>query len=81
MKEIALKISECKNKRVSIGYSYVSPMENRKEKDIFDEIKIVSFKDFIEYEETIDGCLFVTPSDLIDKVLKTHDELEQRKNE
>lgn len=81
MKKIAFRIAENKNKRVSIGYSYVIPMEDRKDKDVFKEIKIVSFKDSIEYEETREGFQYFTHSDLIDMVLITHDKLEQKMND
>ncbi len=78
MSEIASAIAKNKNKRVSIGYSYVIPMEDRKNKDISKEIKIVSFKGSNVYEETVNGFEFFSCSDLIDMTLVAHDKLNQR---
>lgn len=79
LKDIALKVSDDTNKRVSIGYSYIVPMEERKNKDISEEIKIISFSDCDEYEETIFRMSESTILDLTELVVITHDELENQK--
>lgn len=44
IKQIAYEISQNKAKRVSIGYSYVIPLEEREDKDITNEVRVISFK-------------------------------------
>lgn len=53
MKQIAFEISQKKEKCVSVGYSSVIPLEKRKDKNIEDEVKVISIKNSNEYEETI----------------------------
>lgn len=77
MCKIASGIAKNKNKRVSIGYSYIIPEEDRKNKDIAQKIKIVSFDDSNVYKQTVDGFQFFNHSDLIDMTLMAHDELNQ----
>ena len=80
MKQIASKISSEKNKRVSIGYSYVIPIEQRTNRNICDEIKLVSIKDGNEYETTnYAPTYFNSPMQLVNMVVKTHDDLEMQK--
>lgn len=75
MCKIASVISKNKNKRVSIGYSYIIPEEDRKDVDITEKIKIVSFNDSNAYKQTVNGFQFFNHSDLIDMTLMVHDEL------
>ena len=50
MKELAFEKSNS-GKKVSLGYSYMIPMQERKDKDISEEFRIMSFKNGTEYEE------------------------------
>ncbi len=79
MKEIAFRISQSQNKRVSIGYSYVIPKSERIDPNTSDKVKLISFKDGIEFEETTDGFPYFSPLDLAEMTVVMHDELEQQK--
>jgi hypothetical protein len=58
LKEIAFNVSNCNNKRVSIGYSYGVDMSERVHKDYADKIKLVSF---YNGEETCLDTYFPSP--------------------
>lgn len=76
-KKMAMRMSEESNKRVSMGYVYVIPMDKRSNPNICSEIKIASFKNGDFYEETIP----VSSYDLLilaDMIVKTHNELENQ---
>lgn len=75
---IAFKISNEKQKRVSVGYSYVLPLAERKCENISEEIRIVSFHDCVVYDETTDAIQYFTPENLIEMVAVIHDELEHQ---
>lgn len=79
IKEMAFTISQDKNKRVSIGYSYVIPIEERKHIDISEGIKFISFSNGEEYEETCFDTELFTIIDLVNLVVKSHDELDKQK--
>ena len=51
--KIAKKISEENHKRVTIGYIYFIPIEERTDPNIYSKIKIISLKNGVEDEETI----------------------------
>lgn len=76
MKKIAMQISKNANKRVTIGYSYIIPIEERKDKQIPDEIKIVSIKESNEHEENIETSPLFDKVDLINMTLMKNNELE-----
>lgn len=78
MKEMAFQISN-HGKRVSIGYSYVIPIEERKDKDVSEEFRVFSFKDGIEREGKGFGFPFFDVIDLADSVVSFHNELEKAK--
>lgn len=79
LKSIASRISDQKEKRVTIGYSYMVPEELRIHESIKEEIKINSFKNGIEHEETTYSFPGFDPLNLTELVLSTHDELENSK--
>lgn len=76
IKKIATQISSNANKRVTIGYSYIIPMEERKDEQVTDEIKIVSIKKSNKHEENIETFVYFNNVDLINITLIKHDELE-----
>ena len=73
LKEIAFDISEEKKKRVTIGYSYIIPTK------MVEKVKLVSFKDCVETEETTYGIQCFNPRDLLEMTLVAHDTLENQK--
>lgn len=73
LKNIAYKISNDKNKRVSIGYSYYIPVEQRPYENISKQIKIVSFKNAEEVIEDTYPTPYFTAYDLIELTLATAD--------
>lgn len=76
-KKMALKISEENNKRVSIGYVYIIPIDKRIDYNIDSEIKIASFKNGEIVEETIS----ISSYDLLtlaDIIVKKHKVLENQ---
>lgn len=80
LEEKAFRISNDENKRVSIGYSYMIPMNERKYENISEEMKIVSFKDSIRIEETIPIERYnSSPLILVNQLLLTADELDNQK--
>ena len=79
MKNIAKKISEENNKRVSVGYSYIIPADERKQNGISEEIKFVSFNDGDEYEEILQPSTYHDPIELASLVIQKHDLLENQK--
>ena len=78
LKEIAFSISEEKQKRVSIGYSYMVPKSEREDESIADQVKLVSFKNSIEDEETTWGINSFNIFDLLEMTLSKHNELEHQ---
>lgn len=78
LKELAFSISEDKQKRVSIGYSYIVPKSEREDESIADQVKLVSFKNSIEDEETTWGVNSFHIIDLLDMTLSKHNELENQ---
>lgn len=80
LEQIASKISEEENKRVTVGYSYIIPIDKRKVENMSEEIKIVSFKNSIKNEEDIPIDRYSsTPLILAELLLKTADELDNQK--
>ena len=79
LKELAFQISNDNNKRVTIGYSYILPKDKRICEDILEEIKLISFKDYIEHEETTYGIEYFNTLDLATLALNEHNELENVK--
>jgi len=55
LKNMAFEISNNKNKRVSIGYSYSIPQEQRIDKDVSEKINIISFYNDNVFEEEINS--------------------------
>lgn len=77
---MALRISNVENKRVSIGYSYMIPMNERKDENISEEMKVVSFRDSIQIDETIPIENYnSSPLLLASELLLTADELDNQK--
>lgn len=80
LEEMAFRISNDENKRVSIGYSYMIPENERKVENISEEMKIVSFKDSIQIDETIPIERYnLSPLILASALLLTADELDNQK--
>lgn len=75
---MAFEVSNNNNKRVSIGYSYMIPIDERID-DRLQKIKIVSFKNNDKREETTYGYPYFTPLNLANTVVKKHNELETSK--
>ena len=73
LKNIAFKISNDKNKRVSIGYSYLIPMEQRPYDNISGQIEISSFKNSTETIEKMHSMPYFTAYDLVELTLATTD--------
>lgn len=78
LKEIAFSISEDKQKRVSIGYSYIVPKSEREDDSIADQVRLISFKNSIEDEETTWGINSFHIIDLLEMTLSRHNELENQ---
>lgn len=74
MKKIAQRISEEKERRVTIGYSYILPIEQRKNSR---EIKISSYKNDTESEEIINNICITDPEILAGITLEKHDDFEK----
>lgn len=79
LKNIAFEISNNENKRVSIGYSYFIPHEQRKYENISQQIKIISFKDNEEYNEETYLEEYFSTKDLTELTLATADYLDIEK--
>ena len=78
IKKLASGISEDKNKRVSICYSYVIPEEERKNNTL-EGIKIASFRNNKEpYENTTLIPASFKPFELADLLVEIHDSLEPK---
>lgn len=73
LKDIAFTIANDKEKRVSIGYLYQIPVEQRPHQSISEQIKIVSFKNDEEIIEETYPTPYFTPYDLINLTLTTTD--------
>lgn len=78
MKELAKKISNGNNKRVSIGYSYFIPLEKRIN-GLSEEVKFASYKDNDEYEEILLPSELNDANDLASLIIQNHDILESQK--
>ena len=78
-KTMAQKISEENNKRVTIGYVYFIPKEQRIDPNIFSEIKIISLKNNVEDEETISIDGIHNLIFLAGIIVEKHIELENQK--
>lgn len=79
---LAESISKEKGKRVTIGYSYVIPQEDRIDENIFCSVELISIKnDDIEKEIVSNEQLKprFNPMDLMEIVNNRHDELENQK--
>lgn len=76
-KKMAIKISEENNKRISIGYVYIIPIDERQDPSVFGEIRIASFKngDIVEEIAPISDHDLLT---LADMIVKTHKALEDQ---
>ena len=73
IEEIAKSISIYRNKKVTIGYSYIVPKEERKNCNYSDEIKIVSFYNYNRTEENIGfKNKFFNTINLMDVTLEKH---------
>lgn len=77
MKKIAQRISEEKERRVTIGYSYILPIEQRKEIKYSSEIKISSYKNDTESEEIVNNICITDPETLAGITLEKHDDFEK----
>lgn len=73
LKDIAFRVSNDKNKRVSIGYLYFIPVEQRPYKDISEQIKIISFKNNEEIIEVTYPIPYFSPYKLAELTLATAD--------
>jgi len=74
----AKEISRDTGKRVTIGYAYIIPWEDRPNTNAIHEVRIVSIKDgdtLYEYGEVIPTEPYFGPYDLLDMTLQVHDEL------
>lgn len=78
MKELAKKISNENNKRVSIGYSYFIPLEKRIN-GLSEEVKFASYKDNDEYEEILLPSELNDANDLASLIIQNNDILESQK--
>lgn len=78
-KKIGQKISAENNKRVTIGYVYFIPREERINPNIVSELKIISLKNDAEYEETISIEESYNLISLADIIVEKHNELENQK--
>lgn len=84
LKDIAFRISNNKNKRVSIGYLYCIPVEQRLDENISGKIKIVSFKNGEEVTEEVYPTPYFSAYDLAELTLAmadSYDSVKQRKLE
>ena len=79
LKDMAAKISDEKEKRVSIGYSYLVPFEQRIDEEISEEIEIISFKNGDETIEKVQPTEYSTVYDLIEVTLFKADSDEKNK--
>lgn len=75
LKNMARKASQEQRKRVTVGYAYIVPWEERDNKKSLHKVKVVSISDDEEYTETIPAEQFFQPLNLIDVTLQVHDEL------
>lgn len=73
LKDIASRISSKKNKRVSIGYLYCIPFEQRSDENISGKIKIVSFKNGEEVTEEAYPTPYFSTYDLAELTLAMAD--------
>lgn len=77
LKKMANEISKMQNKRVTVGYSHVIPMEKRVHLGVSGEIKIISVKEDNVYQETIPTMdNYFTQIDFLNRMEAKHDELE-----
>lgn len=78
LKDIASRVSEEKGKRVSIGYSYVIPKEQKPYPRVDSQVKIISFNNSQEIETTGYAPEYFTPYDLTELVLAAHDDYDTK---
>ena len=79
-KDLAKNISNKKNKRVTFGYLYVIPEEDRIDKGMSCEFKITSIKNNDIDEENISIASHGGLLELADMIVKTHECLENQKD-
>lgn len=79
LKKIAIEISKNKFKRVTIGYLYFIPVEQLKNQNSSEQIKIISFKDEKEIIKEVTLEDSITTYDLIEFTLYTADSFENNK--
>lgn len=75
IKDMARKVSQEQGKRVTAGYAYIVPWEEREYKKSLHEVKVVSISGEEEHVETIPTEQYFQPLNLIDVTLQIHDEL------
>jgi len=75
LKDMARKISQEQGKRVTVGYAYIVPWEEREYKKSLHEVKVVSVSGEEEHVETIPTEQYFQPLNLFDVTLQIHDEL------
>ena len=76
LKTIAFKISNEKNKRVSIGYQYSIPFDQRPDPEVMEQIAIISYKNGKEFVEITYPTPYSTVYDLVELTLVTADNLD-----
>lgn len=81
LENIAIEISRNKSKRVTIGYSYFTSVEQLTNEYLSEQVKIVSFKDEKEIieEATLENS--ITAYELIELTLLTADNFEDSKQQ
>ena len=79
LKNLAYQISNDKEKRGTIGYSYILPKDKRIYENIPEEIKLINFKDSSELEEITYGIEYFNTLDLAILALTKLNELENAK--
>ncbi len=79
LEQKASTISKRENKRVSLGYSYIIPIEERTDENISEEMKIISYKEDIRDEITVNIDSLSNPLSLAEIILQTCDELDNQK--
>ena len=80
LKNIAFEKSNDNDSRVSIGYSYILPENERLSDEECEQIKLVSFKNCIENNEITYGAEYFNTLDLMTMTLIFHNGLENKKD-
>jgi len=78
LKDMTRKVSKAQGKRVTTGYAYIIPWEERETKKSLHEVKVLSILGDEEYIETIPTAQFFQPLNLLDITLQVHDELNKQ---